>query len=163
MKKIKLKRSELQTTNEIWNAVLSVYGVYDFPTNDEKMNDFFILFNYYNEVESGGHECLFNWFSKDIERMGIHAYLNRLTKMLRQVGAPEYAELEKKYLEQLWRLFLEVESSGSDELIFDSLVAKFYMLLERVDGEYRNLDDKLSERLSNYAHEIYTDFIEIVE
>ena len=162
MIKMKVKRSELQTNNDIWNAVLSVYGEYDFPTNDKKMNDFFILFNYYCEMESGGHECLFNWFSKDIEEMGIQIYLNRITEMLRKVDAPEYAEIERKYLEELWRLYLAVENSGND-LDFESVVAEFYIQLEKVDGEYRNLGDQLSDRLSSYATDIYTEIIEIVE
>lgn len=161
--KIKVKSSELQSNDDIWNAILSVYGEYDFPTKDEKLNDFFILFNFFCEIESGGHECLFNWFSKDIEEMGIQTYLNRLTKMLRKVGAPEYAKIEMNYLEELWRLFLAVESSGSEESHSEYLVAEFYMLIEKADGEYRNLGDKLSERLSIYATAIYTEVLEIVE
>ena len=161
--KIKVKHSELQTDNDIWNAVLTAYGEYDFPTDDEEMNDFFILFNYYCEMESGGHESLFNWFSKDIEEMGTQIYLNRLTVMLRKVGAPEYATIEEKSLEELWRLFLAVENSGNEELDFESVVSEFYMLLEKLDGEYRNLGDKLSDRLSSFATVIYTEIIEIVE
>ena len=161
--KIKVKHSELQTNNDIWNAVLTAYGEYDFPTDDEEMNDFFILFNYYCEMESGGHESLFNWFSKDIEEMGSQIYLNRLTVMLRKVGAPEYATIEEKSLEELWRLFLAVENSGNEELDFESVVSEFYMLLEKLDGEYRNLGDKLSDRLSSFATVIYTKIIEIVE
>lgn len=163
MVKIKMKRSELQTDNDIWNAVLSAYGEYDFPTNDEKMDEFFILFNYYCEMESGGHECLFNWFSKDIEEMGVQIYLNRLMKILQKVDAHEYAELEKNNLKELWTLFLAVENSGHDELDFEIVVAEFYKLLEKADGEYRILGDKLSDRLSSYATVIYTEIIEIME
>lgn len=95
--------------------------------------------------------------------MGIQTYLNRLTKMLRKVGAPEYAKIEMNYLEELWRLFLAVESSGSEESYYEYLEAEFYMLIEKADGEYRNLGDKLSERLSIYATAIYTEMLEIVE
>jgi len=163
MIKMKVKRSELQTNNDIWNAVLSVYGEYDFPTNDKKMDDFFILFNYYCEMESGGHECLFNWFSKDIEEMGIQVYLNRITEMLRKADASEYAEIERKYLEELWRLYLAVENSVNEELDFERVVAEFYRYLEKADDEYRNLGDQLSDRLSWYATDIYTEIIEVVE
>lgn len=37
------------------------------------------------------------------------------------------------------------------------------MFIEKADGEYRNLGDKLSERLSIYATAIYTEMLEIVE
>ena len=163
MVKIKMKRSELKTDNDIWNVVLSAYGKYDFPTNDEKMDDFFILFNYYCEVESGGHECLFNWFSKDIEKMGIQIYLNRLMKMLQKVDAHDYAKLEKNYLVELWTLFLAVENSGNDELKFDSVVADFYNLLEKAEAPLPETPNGLADRLSSYATDIYTEIIEIME
>ena len=163
MMKIKVNRSELQTNNDIWNAVLSAYGEYVFPTDDEKNNDFFILFNYFCELESGGHESLINWFSEPIEEMGIQTYLNRLTKMLEKVGAHEYAEIEKNYIKELWRLFLAVENSGNEEPHYESLEAEFYILIEKADSDYRNLGEKLSERLSSYAADIYTELIEIVE
>lgn len=153
----------MQTNDEIWNAVLSAYSEYVFPTDDVKMNDFFILFNYFCELESGGHESLFNWFSEHIEEMGIQTYLNRLTKMLEKVEAHEYAEIEKNYMEELWRLFLSVENSGTEEPHYESLEAEFYMTIEKADSEYRSLGDKLSERLSSYATVIYTEIIEIVE
>ncbi|MEK3981736.1 hypothetical protein MKY37_22275 [Psychrobacillus sp. FSL K6-2836] len=161
--KIKLKRSELQTNNDIWNAVLAAYGQYDFPTEDEKMNDFFILFNYYCELESGGHESLFNWFSEHIEKMGIQTYSIRLSKVLEKVGANEYAEIEKRYIEQLWKLFLAVEKSRIEDPHYESLVAEFCNHIEQADSEYSKLGENLSERLSQYANAIYTEVIEIVE
>ena len=163
MMKIKVNRCELQTNNDIWNAVLSAYGEYDFPTDDEKINDFFILINYFCELESGGHESLFNWFSKHIAEMGIQTYLKRLTKMLEKVDAHEYAEIEKNYIEELWRLFLDLENSGSEEAHYESLEAKFCILIEKADSEYRNLGEELNERLSSYATVIYTEIIEIVD
>ena len=114
-------------------------------------------------MESGGLECLFNWFSNDIEEMGVQIYLNRLMKILQKMDAHEYAELEKNNLKELWTLFLAVENSGHDELDFESVVAEFYNLLEKADGEYRKLGDKLSDRLSSYATDIYTEIIEIME
>ncbi|MFJ7828510.1 hypothetical protein [Psychrobacillus sp. NPDC096623] len=59
-------------------------------TDDEKRNNFLILFNYFCELESGGHD----WFSEHIEEMGIQTYLNRLTIMLEKVEVHEYAEIE---------------------------------------------------------------------
>lgn len=89
----------MQTNDDIWNAILSAYGEYIFPSDDEKRNDFLILFNYFCELESGGHESFFNWFPEHIEEMGIQTYLNRLTIMLEKVEAHEYAEIEKNYIE----------------------------------------------------------------
>lgn len=121
----------MQTNDDIWNAVLSAYGEYIFPTDDEKRNDFLILFNYFCELESGGHESLFNWFPEHIEEMGIQTYLNRLTIMLEKVEAHEYAEIEKNYIEYIWRLFLAVENSKSEEPHYESLEEKFCILIEK--------------------------------
>lgn len=37
---MKIKRSEILTNDDIWNAILAAYGNYSFPTENEKMNDF---------------------------------------------------------------------------------------------------------------------------
>ncbi|MDI2588569.1 hypothetical protein OR571_15985 [Psychrobacillus sp. NEAU-3TGS] len=161
--KMKVNRNELQTNVDIWNAVLLAYGEFVFPTDNVRTNDFILLFNYYCELESGGHESLFNWFSEHMKEMGIQTYLNKLTKMLEKVGAHKYAELEKKYLEELWRLFLVVENSRSEEPHYESLEEEFYILIEKADREYRSLGEELSERLGEYATEMYTEIIEIVE
>lgn len=121
----------MQTNDDIWNAVLSAYGEYIFPSDDEKRNDFLILFNYFCELESGGHESLFNWFPEHIEEMGIQTYLNRLTIMLEKVEAHEYAEIEKNYIEYIWRLFLAVENSKSEEPHYEILEEKFCILIEK--------------------------------
>ena len=100
-------------------------------------------------------------FLKHIEVMGIQTYLYRLTKMLGKIGTHEYAEIEKNYIEELWRLFLAVENSRSEEL-YENIEEEFYILIEKADSEYRNLGEELSERLINYATIIYTEIIEIV-
>ena len=156
--KLKVNRSELQTNDDIWNAVLSAYGEYVFPTEDEEINDFIILFNYFCELESGGHESLFNWFSEQIEEMGIQAYVSRLTGLLEQVGAHKYAEVEKRYMEKLWSLFLAVENNTNE-----GIEEEFYLLIEKADSEYISLGGELSQLLESYAVETYTEIINIVE
>lgn len=77
----KANRSELQTNDDIWKAVLSANGEYIFMTDDEKRKNFLILFNYFCELESGGQD----WFLEHVEEMGIQTYLNGLTIMLEKV------------------------------------------------------------------------------
>ena len=162
--KLQVNKSELQTNDDIWNAVLAAYVEYVsvFPTEDEKINDFIILFNYYCELESGGHESLLNWFSEHIEAMGIQTYLHRLTNILEKIGASNYAVIEKNYLEELWRAFLSLETSSEDP-IFKSLEVEFYDLIEKADAAYFNLDQELSELLSDYATKYHEVIMEIVE
>ena len=40
--------------------------------------------------------------------MGITTYLNRLTKMFKQIGAYHYTKIEKTYGEKLWKSFIAV-------------------------------------------------------
>ena len=160
---MKVSRSELQTNDDIWNAVLSVaYVNYPFPTEDEKKNDIFILFSYYSEMESGGHEALLNWLSETMQEMGIQKYVSRLTKMLEQIGAKQYAEIEKAYLEEILKRYLTLENSGFEDPDFEKLEAEYLTVVERADEEYRNLDEQINECLYNYAMNRHEEILEIV-
>lgn len=160
---MKVKQSELQTNDDIWNAVLSAaYEKYSFPTDNEKKNDIFILFSYFCEMESGGHEALLNWFSETMQELGIQKYLSRLTKMLEQIGAKDYAEIEKGYLEEMLKRYLSIEKSGFEDPNFEKLEAEYLRVIERADEEYRNLEEQINERLYNYAVIIHEDVLEIV-
>lgn len=161
--KIKVNRKDLLTKDDIWNAVLTAYGEYSFPTKNEKSNEVFIVFNYFCELESGGHESLFNWFSEHIEEMGITTYLNRLTNILEKIGAYDYVKIEKTYGEELWKSFIALENSSFGKLDYFNLEANFYNLIENADEEYRLLGEELGELLRNYSADIYLEMIEVVE
>lgn len=155
--KYKMSRRDLITKDDIWNAVIDVMGECDFPTDNEVANDTYIVYNYYSELESGGHESLLNWFSYHIEEVGIKNYLTELTRVLEKIGAHDYSKIEKKWGEQLWTLFHALEN---DETVEDD---DFYNLIEKADNEYYNLDGKLAQLLENYFVNIYMDLIEIEE
>jgi len=84
-------------------------------------------------------------------------------KMISDKTITSLAEIEKRYIEQLWKLFLAVEKSRIEDPHYESLVAEFCNHIEQADSEYRKLGEELSERLSQYANAIYTEVIEIVE
>ncbi|MEG0260121.1 MAG: hypothetical protein RR651_09625 [Lysinibacillus sp.] len=161
--KTKVSSKALLSEDDIWNAMLSAYGQYNFPTDNEKANDVFIVFNYFCELESGGHESLFNWLSEHIEKMGITTYLNTLTKILGQIGADHYAKIEMTYGKKLWEAYIALENSNIKEPDYLNLEADFYKLIEKADGEYRKLGEELGELLQKYAVTIYTEIIEVVE
>lgn len=158
---MKIKRSEILTNDDIWNAVLAAYGNYSFPTENEKMNDFYILFNYFCEMESGGHESLLNWFSQPIQQMGTHEYLRRLAIMLEQIGANDYAEIEKAYLKEMVNIFEVIESRGFEGPNYESLEADFIKIIEKADKEYRNLDEQINAQIYKYALIIYKEVLEL--
>ena len=154
--KSKMKRKDLMNNDDIWNAVISVICDYDFPTEKKTVNEAFIVFQYYSELESGGHEMLLTWFSDYIKEVGINHYLNELISILEEIGANDYVVIEKKYGEQLWQMYLALENDEIKE-------SEFYSIIERADNEYYKLDGKLGDLLENYFVKIHTDLIEVIE
>ena len=154
--KVKMKKKDLTTNDDIWNAVIQVMVGYTFGTENKVANDTYIAYNYYSELESGGHEGLLNWFSWHIEEVGIENYLKELTFILDNIGAEDYSKIEKKYGEEFWRLFQALEN---DEIEEDD----FYNVIKEADSEYENLNGKLGELLESYFVKIYTDLIDIEE
>jgi hypothetical protein len=152
--KLKLKKKDLTTNDDIWNAVIQVMVDYNFPNKNKVANDTYIAYNYYSELESGGHEGLLNWFSWHIEEVGIDNYLKELTFILDNIGAEDYSKIEKKYGEELWRLFQALENDKIQE-------DDFYNVIKEADSEYDN--GKLGELLESYFVKIYTDLIDIEE
>lgn len=56
----KMKRENLLNKDDIWNAVTSVLSEHDLSTENNKTDETFLAFQYYSEMESGGHESLLN-------------------------------------------------------------------------------------------------------
>lgn len=153
--KPKMKRSELKDRDSIWNAMVHVVCYSDFPTENNTLQEAFVVFQYYSELESGGHESLFTWFSDYIGEVGISHYLKELIIILEKIGAHDFARIEEKYGEEMWRLFKELENGESEE-------APFYTIIEKADNEYWKLNGKLGELLEDYFVRIHTEIIEVI-
>ena len=153
-KKSKIKRTNLLNPDDIWNAVISVLTEYDFSTENKVAYEAFTVFQYYSEMESGGHESLLRWHSDHIEAVGITRYLEELIGVLEKINAHEYAMIEKKYGQEMWRLYVALENNKIDE-------KEFYNVIEKADNEYYRFNGKLGALLETYFVMIYTDLIEI--
>lgn len=123
-KKPKIKRADLLNRDNIWNAVISVLTEYDYPPENNVAKEAFTVLQYYSEMESGGHENLWNWTSDYIEEVGITHYLEELIGVLEKIGAQEYAKIEKLYGEVMWRLYVALENNEIDERDFIVLSKK---------------------------------------
>lgn len=144
------------TSDEIWNAVISVLIESDLSTENKSLKEAFIVFQYYSELESGGHESLLTWFESYIEEVGIGNYLKELIDILEKIGARDYATLERKYGQEMWKLYVALENDEVEE-------SEFYGVIEKADEEYHKLNQKLAELLEAYFMEIHTDLVEVVE
>lgn len=154
--KVKVKRKDLLDNNDIWNAVIGVLSEYEQSNEEKNSNEAYIVYHYYSELESGGHESLLNWFQWYIEEVGIDNYLNELIGILEKIGAYDYAIIEKKYGHKLWRLYLDLEKAKIEE-------DEFYHVIGKANDEYYNLNGKLEKDLEAYFVKIHTDLIEVVD
>ncbi len=148
--------TELMTNEDIWNAMVFLLSEYDLPTDNESANQAFMVYHYYSELESGGHEGLFNWCSMHIEALGANRYFEELVRALKEINATEYALIEEKYGLQMWRLYQALEKGEIPE-------EEFYTIIEKADSEYWQFDGKLGEVLEVYFVKIHTELIEVVE
>ena len=89
-KKPKIKRTNLLNPDDIWNAVISVLTEYDYSTENKVAYEAFTVFQYYSEMESGGHGSLLRWHSDHIEAAGITRYLEGLIGVLEKIDAHGY-------------------------------------------------------------------------
>ena len=151
-----MKRKDLISKTDISNAVMDVLSSYDLSSEDTTLNKAFIVYHYYSELESGGHETLFRWFGHHIKAMGIDDYLNNLIGTLEEIGAHNYALIEKKYCKDLWNMYIALEKEKIPE-------EKFYNILEKATDEYFKLNGELRDLLEAYFVTIYKDLIEVVE
>ncbi|WP_282155471.1 DMP19 family protein [Cytobacillus gottheilii] len=154
--KPKMNKKELVHKDDIWNAVISVLSEYDYSSEDKTAKEAFTVFQYYSEMESGGHEILLNWTSDYIKEVGIKAYVKELIENLEKINAHDYAAIIRKYGEQMWKLHI---SLGNDEVE----ESEYYEVIEKADGEYYSLDDQLAVLLEAYFVEIYEELIDVVE
>ncbi|WP_080848365.1 DMP19 family protein [Cytobacillus gottheilii] len=154
--KPKMSKKELAHKDDIWNAVISALTEYDYSADNKTAKEAFTVFQYYSEMESGGHEILFNWTSDYIKEVGIQAYVQELIESLEKINAHDYAAVIQKYGEQMWKLHISLENGEVEETVY-------YEVIEKADAEYYSLDDQLAGLLEAYFEEIYEELIDVVE
>lgn len=154
--KLKMNKKELMTNDDIWNAVIRVISEKDFPFESKRVNEAWVVYHYYSELESGGHEMLLHWLGDYIKEVGIQQYQEELVNILEKIGAANYAVVEKTYLEHLWQLYQALEENEIEE-------ENFYSKVESADNAYYSENGKIETLLENYFIEIHTDLIDVVE
>ncbi|MEH7224600.1 hypothetical protein V7112_12395 [Bacillus sp. JJ1566] len=142
----------MKSNDEIWNEVIHSISKIDFPSDNQTLNEAYLAFQYYSELESGGHEAWLNWWHEYIEEVGIATYIKELTHIFEKIGAQEYAIILQKYGAEMWQTFVALENGEINEDLF-------YQVIEKADQEYYNLEDKLQQLLESYFVNNHTDFI----
>ena len=154
--KIKIAKSQLQHPDDIWNEMTNVVIQHMYPSDNRLFDQLSIIYCYYSEMESGGHEALLNWQVNQIVAYGFDNYFNTLTSTLQQIGASSYAQIETQYLPLIWEKYLQLEQ-GED--VEDA----FYELVDKADQAYRELNDAIRSMLEKSAVAIHLQVFEPVE
>ncbi|WP_273716887.1 hypothetical protein [Alkalihalobacillus pseudalcaliphilus] len=157
MKQIR-KRSQLATNDQVWNVMLEVLAEGDADHSGLLFREAKTVVDFYNEVESGGHEGFLNWKQEEIEEVGSVHYFNELAQVLYKIGALEYAKLELEMGPKIWSLFVQLEKTYTEEK-----EEVFYQAITMADNQYEQLHDKISEYLEAYFLDIHTQIIDVVE
>ncbi|MEH7235249.1 DMP19 family protein [Bacillus sp. JJ1562] len=142
----------MKNTDEIWNEVIHSICNINFPSENKILNDAYLVFQYYSELESGGHEALLNWWHEYIAEVEMTTYIKEITHILEKIGAQDYAVILQKYGEDMWQTFVALEKGEIDE-------ARFYHVIEKADQEYYSLEDKLRQLLESYFVSNHTNFL----
>jgi len=82
--------------------------------------------------------------------------MNQLISILEEIGAHDYATIEKEYGEPLWRRCIALENDEINENEFTSLI-------EKADDAYYKLNGKLEALLEDYFVKIHTELIETID
>lgn len=151
MKK-KISKQLLQTRTDISNAMIDILSTMNLPAMDTITTKAVIVYQYYSELESGGHENLFQWYNEDIKAITPKRYLALLVETLEEIGAPEYAALELQYGPRLWELYEKMQTD-------DQYEDEFYELSEQATQRYYQIENSIRDRLDDYFVEIYEHFI----
>lgn len=153
---MEIKRVQLIDHDSIWNAVVDALSEYEYPGIDEKMNEAFLIFQYYSEMENGGHEAFIESMNEDIQKIGIDHIIGQLVNALNKVNQNAYAVIIKSHFKEIWNTHCELQH---DETIEDS----FYQHIEKADQAYYDLNDKLSTSLEAYFIKIHEDILNIID
>lgn len=136
--------------NKVWNEVIEALSGLDYPTGKRVLDDAFLVFQYYSEMESGGHEIFLNWYSEEMQQTNFGS---RLIAALKKIGAVRYAEIEGEYGAVLLQRYLALETGERAE-------EEFYEVVEKADGAYYALEGQLAELLESHFIEIYNEAIQ---
>ena len=128
---------------EIWNDTITILAEADYPSDNPFINDVYLAYHYYSELESGGHEAFLTWFSEQIEQTGPTTFLQNLKHSLTKINAKPYAKIIDTYGEALWQAFTALEKEEIEE-------DEFYNIIEKADTEYYQLNGKLEQNLEDY-------------
>ncbi|WP_332647078.1 hypothetical protein [Lysinibacillus sp. 54212] len=115
-----------KSKEDIWNAIVERISDIDYPSQHPVKNRAYILFQYYSQMESGGHEDVLNWLFNE---KNIDKPLNVILNTLVEAKAICYMDIIDKYGQEMVSLYELLErNQGCEEA--------FYQVVREADEAY---------------------------
>ena len=105
-----ISKKDVLTREGRYNVVTDFITSHTYPSDNKMLDDSWRIFNYYNELGSGGHEGYITWTAGPISETDIRSFYDALIHTLQEIGATELADLERTYGILLWEKYHALEN-----------------------------------------------------
>lgn len=151
-----ISKKDVLTSAERYNAVADFIVSHTYPSENKMLDDSWLIFNYYNELASGGHEGYLTWTAGPILETEIYPFYDALIHTLQEIGATGLAELERTYGILLWQKFHALENGEIEE-------DEFYDIIQLADQAYFEYEKMFIDKMWAYAEKLFPKLFTVVD
>lgn len=151
-----ISKKDVLTREGRYNAVTDFIASHTYPSDNKMLDDSWRIFDYYNELGSGGHEGYLTWTAGPIRETDIHAFYDALIHTLQEIGAIQLAALEKTYGILLWQKYHALENGESEE-------DEFYDIVQLADQAYFEYEEMFINKMWAYAEKLFPKLFTVVD
>lgn len=129
---------------------------HQYPSGNATLDTSWRVFNYFNEMASGGHEGYLAWTISHLNPEEVQPFYDALIKTLKEIGAEPLADAALTYGVELWNLSRAFERG---EITEDAYVE----VLQAANGVYYQYEDTFRQQMESYAEKLFPQIFEIVD
>ena len=151
-----ISKKDALTSADRYNAVCDFIVSHTYPSQNTMLDNSWRIFNYYNELGSGGHEGYLTWTTGAIPETDIQSFYDALIHTLREIGAIRLAELETTYGLLLQQKYHALEKGEIEE-------DEFYNIVRLADKAYLDYEDTFIKQMWAYAEELFPKLFTVID
>ena len=151
-----ISKKDALTREGRYNVVADFIVSHTYPSENKMLDDSWLIFNYYNELASGGHEGYLTWTAGPICETDIRSFYDALIHTLQEIGATELADLERTYGILLWEKYHALENGEIEE-------DEFYDIVQIADQAYLNYEEMFINKMWIYAEKLFPNLFTVVD
>lgn len=135
--------------NQMYLTVMKeAYTDFDYEQGTEQQKASYRIFQFYQEMASGGFEGYVEWAIGLMPNIEPSKYINELVCNLVQIGAVEMAAVVQQYMPKMRKATHDMEASLIDEDTYIDILAP-------ANAAYYNIEGTFSNEINAYIMEIY--------